>query len=189
MLSRSVRILFGTLGTLVIVVSTIIQIQRRRKQCKERKEEAKFSKSSHICSREGGPALCVTQRNETGEMDGQNMQYRTFDNEATTETSSNIVEGTYNNTSMTISTLPSGARTGEGMEAIVASNLARTRCARCGQFGHKCSDCEKPVVPIGRDWGRTCRRMAFILRRKEGFPIECEKGAGRGHDEEMEDDS
>lgn len=185
MLSRPAKILIGTLGTLVLVVSTIITIQKRRKKIKEKKEGRDFSQ----LRARGDPAARALRRNENEESERQDSLHRTFDDEDATGVNNDFLEGTNDNVSITVLGALSEFGTAEGREAVIASNLARTRCARCGEFGHKCSDCRSPAVPIGRDWGRTCRRMAFILRRKEGLPIECEPRASRRCGEEMEGES
>lgn len=185
MLSRPVKILIGTLGALVLVVSTIITIQKRRKKIKKKEEGRDFLRSRA----RGDPAARALRRNENEESERQDSPHRAFDDEDSTGTNNNFSERMDYNDSLAVSGPLSEFETAEEREAVIASNLARTRCARCGEFGHKCSDCRSPAVPIGRDWGRTCRRMAFILRRKEGLPIECEPRASRGCDEEIEVES
>lgn len=188
MLSRPVKVFLGalgalgTLGTLAFVIGTVITIRKRRKRCKWRKWGTRLPQ---MCRRDPTSEGCATQRSGLGIEERQESEYWSHGDGDLADTRSDTAEAD-SNYSETISNLPSTSGTGHEIEELVAHNLARTRCARCGQFGHKCSDCENPPVPIGRDWGRTCRRMAFILRRKEGIPIECERKSGGTNEKELE---
>lgn len=59
-----------------------------------------------------------------------------------------------------------------GMLVIIPPGSSPHTCARCGGFGHRSGDCDRPFAPIPRAWPHNLQAIALNLRSQCNAPVE-----------------